>query len=124
MRVLLFRNLCDRGGVATSMLLLGREMEKRGIECEFWFCKGSDRLQDFLETGRTTVGPLAKLAARLERADVDVVQMTASDPMAEVVAMMSGDARGLGEVRAVRSPTSGTEPTASPTRRFRGGWQQ
>ncbi len=99
MRVLLFRNLCDRGGVSTSMLLLGREMEKRGIECEFWFCKGSDRLQDFLETGRTTVGPLSRLAARLERADIDVVQMTASDPMAEVVAMMSRDAKVLVSAR-------------------------
>ncbi|MEO5816457.1 MAG: glycosyltransferase family 4 protein [Gemmatimonadaceae bacterium] len=99
MRVLLFRNLCDRGGVSTSMLLLGREMEKRGIECEFWFSKGSDRLQDFLETGRTTVGPLPKLAARLERADIDVVQMTASDPMAEVVAMMSRDAKVLVSAR-------------------------
>jgi len=81
------------------MLLLGREMEKRGIECEFWFCKGSDRLQDFLETGRATVGPLSKLAARLERADVDVVQMTASDPMAEMVAMMSRDAKVLVSAR-------------------------
>ncbi|MEO8334158.1 MAG: glycosyltransferase [bacterium] len=99
MRVLLFRNLCDRGGVATSMLLLGREMEKRGIECEFWFCKGSDRLEDFLETGRATVGSLATLAARLERDDVDVVQMTASDPMAEVVAMMSRDAKVLVSAR-------------------------
>jgi hypothetical protein len=81
------------------MLLLGREMEKRGIESEFWFCKGSDRLQDFLETGRVTVGPLSRLAARLERADVDVVQMTASDPMAEVVAMMSRDAKVLVSAR-------------------------
>lgn len=81
------------------MLLLGREMEKRGIECEFWFCKGSSRLQDFLDTGRTTVAPLSRLAARLERADVDVVQMTASDPMAEVVAMMSRDAKVLVSAR-------------------------
>jgi glycosyltransferase involved in cell wall biosynthesis len=42
---------------------------------------------------------LAQLAARLERADVDVVQMTASDPMAEIVAMMSGDAKVLVSAR-------------------------
>lgn len=89
MRVLLFRNLCDRGGVSSSMLLLGREMEKRGIGCEYWFLKGSDRLPDFEATGRATVAPLSALAARLERGDVDVVQMTASDPAAEVVSMMA-----------------------------------
>ncbi len=89
MRVLLFRNLCDRGGVSSSMLLLGREMEKRGIDCEYWFLKGSDRLPDFEATGRATVAPLSTLAARLERGDVDVVQMTASDPAAEVVSMMA-----------------------------------
>ncbi|MEO7455149.1 MAG: glycosyltransferase family 4 protein [Gemmatimonadaceae bacterium] len=89
MRVLLFRNLCDRGGVSSSMLLLGREMEKRGIEGEYWFLKGSDRLPDFEATGRVTVAPLSALAARLERGDVDVVQMTASDPAAEVVSMMA-----------------------------------
>ena len=89
MRVLLFRNLCDRGGVSSSMLLLGREMEKRGIGCEYWFLKGSDRLPDFEATGRVTVAPLSALAARLERGGVDVVQMTASDPAAEVVSMMA-----------------------------------
>lgn len=89
MRVLLFRNLCDRGGVSSSMLLLGREMEKRGIGCEYWFLKGSDRLPDFEATGRATVAPLSALAARLERGDVGVVQMTASDPAAEVVSMMA-----------------------------------
>jgi Glycosyl transferases group 1 len=103
MRVLLFRILCDRGGVSSSMLLLGREMEKRGIECEYWFCKGSDRLQDFMETGRATVGPLSKLAARLERGDFDVVQMTASDPAAEVVAMMSRNAKVLVSARGALS---------------------
>jgi hypothetical protein len=85
------------------MLLLGREMEKRGIECEYWFCKGSSRLRDFTETGRATVGPLSKLAARLERGDFDVVQMTASDPAAEVVAMMSRTAKVLVSARGALS---------------------
>jgi hypothetical protein len=85
------------------MLLLGRELEKRGIEYEYWFCKGSSRLPDFMETGRTTVAPLSTLAARLERGDFDVVQMTASDPAAEVVSMMSRNAKVLVSARGALS---------------------
>ena len=91
--------LCDRGGVSSSMLLLGREMAKRGIDSEYWFCKASSRFPDFLETGRATLAPLSKLAARLERGDFDVVQMTASDPAAEVVAMMARSAKVLVSAR-------------------------
>ncbi|MEO8562662.1 MAG: glycosyltransferase [bacterium] len=93
MRVLLFRMLCDTGGVSSSMLLLGRQMAKRGIDCEYWFCQPSSRLPEFTATGRATVGPLSALAKRLERGDVDVVQMTASDPAAELVARIAGRAR-------------------------------
>jgi hypothetical protein len=85
--------LCDTGGVSGSMLLLGRQMEKQGIDCEYWFCQPSSRLPEFMATGRATVGALSKLAARLERGDVDVVQMTASDPAASVVARLAGTAR-------------------------------
>lgn len=94
MRVLLFRMLCDTGGVSSSMLLLGRQMTRRGIDCEYWFCQPSSRLPEFIASGRTTtVGPLSALARRLERGDVDVVQMTASDPAAEMVARIAGRAR-------------------------------
>jgi hypothetical protein len=93
MRVLLFRMLCDTGGVSSSMLLLGREMARRGIDYEYWFCKPSTRLPEFQETGRATLGPLSKLAARLDRGAFDIVQMTASDPAAELVAMMARGAK-------------------------------
>jgi hypothetical protein len=93
MRVLLFRMLCDTGGVSSSMLLLGRQMARRGIDCEYWFCQPSSRLPEFTATGSATVGALSKLAGRLERGDFDIVQMTASDPAAEVVARMAGPAR-------------------------------
>src|SRR5438067_4906903 len=89
MRVLLFRMLCDTGGVSSSMQLLGGEMTRRGIAHEYWFCKPSPRLPEFLATGRATVGAIAQLADRLSRGDVDVVQMTASDPAAEVVALIA-----------------------------------
>jgi hypothetical protein len=56
MRVLLFRMLCDTGGVSSSMLLLGRGLARRGIECEYWFCQPSSRLPEFTATGRATVG--------------------------------------------------------------------
>jgi hypothetical protein len=93
MRVLLFRMLCDTGGVSSSMLLLGRGLAGRGIDCEYWFCQPSSRLPEFTATGRATVGSLPALAARLERGDFDVVQMTASDPAALVVSRLAGRAR-------------------------------
>jgi hypothetical protein len=104
MRVLLFRMLCDTGGVSSSMLLLGRQMTRRGIDCEYWFCKSSSRLPEFTGSGRpTTVGPLSALARRLERGDVDVVQMTASDPAAEMVALIAGRARVVVTARGALS---------------------
>lgn len=103
MRVLLFRMLCDTGGVSSSMLLLGREMALRGIDCEYWFCKPSIRWTEFLETGRATLAPVSKLADRLQRGDFDVVHMTASDPAAEVVASMAGPARVVVTARGALS---------------------
>lgn len=93
MRVLLFRSLCDSGGVSTSMQLLGNQLTLRGIACEFWFCRPSNRLPEFMATGRATLAPLSKLAARLERGDFDVIHMTASDEFAPFVAKMAGRAR-------------------------------
>src|SRR5437763_8736051 len=103
MRVLLFRMLCDTGGVSSSMLLLGRELARRGIECEYWFCQPSSRLPEFTATGRATVGSLAALARRLERGDFDVVQMTASDPAALVVARLAARARVVVTARGALS---------------------
>jgi len=93
MRVLLFRMLCDTGGVSSSMLLLGRHLARRGVESEYWFCRSSSRLPEFLETGRATVGSLATLAGRFERGEFDIVQMTASDPAAEVVSHIAARSR-------------------------------
>jgi len=103
MRVLLFRMLCDTGGVSSSMLLLGRGLARRGIDCEYWFCQPSARLPEFTATGRATVGSLPALAARLERGDFDVVQMTASDPAALVVSRLAGSARVIVTARGALS---------------------
>ncbi|MEO7996050.1 MAG: glycosyltransferase, partial [Gemmatimonadaceae bacterium] len=76
------------------MLLLGRQLASRGIASEYWFCKGSNRLQEFIAQSPTTLGPISQLAKRLNRGDVDIVQMTASDPGAEIVAQLArGKAR-------------------------------
>lgn len=93
MRVLLFRSLCDSGGVSTSMQLLGRQLTLRGLHCEYWFLRGSNRLPEFMATGNATLAPLSKLAARLERGEFDVIHMTASDEFAPLVARMAGKAR-------------------------------
>ena len=86
MRVLLFRSVCDTGGVSSSMRLLGRQLARRGIACEYWFVRGSNRLAEFQEVAPATVGPLSQLAARLARGPAfDVVHMTASDPVAPLV---------------------------------------
>jgi hypothetical protein len=103
MRVLLFRMLCDTGGVSSSMLLLGRGLARRGIDCEYWFCQPSSRLPEFTATGRATVGSLPALARRLERGDFDVVQMTASDPAALVVSRLAGRARVIVSARGALS---------------------
>ena len=104
MRVLLFRSLCDTGGVSTSMLLLGREMARRGIACEYWFCQTSNRFAEFAETGMATLGSVSGLAERLDRGDFDVVHMTASDPAAELVARMArGKARVVVTARGALS---------------------
>ncbi len=93
MRVLQFRMLCDSGGVSSVMLLHDRELARRGIDSEFWFCEPSRRLPEFMATGRASLGSLAQLAERLARQDVDVVHMGASDPAAPLVARMAGRAR-------------------------------
>src|SRR5688572_22167686 len=93
MRVLLFRSLCDTGGVSSSMLLLGRQLVSRGIDCEYWFCKSSNRYPEFQDAGAATLGPLSQLAPRFERREFDVVHMTATDPAAELVSRLAGEAR-------------------------------
>jgi glycosyltransferase involved in cell wall biosynthesis len=93
MRVLLFRSLCDTGGVSSSMLLLGRQLVARGIACEYWFCRPSNRLAEFQAEGGATLGPLSQLAARFAKRDFDVVHMTTTDPAAPLVAHIAGDAR-------------------------------
>lgn len=93
MRILQFRSLCDTGGVSTVMHLLGNQLTLRGIECEYWFCRPSNRLPEFMASGRATLGPLSKLAPRLERGDFDVVHLAASDEFAPLVARMAGRAR-------------------------------
>lgn len=104
MRVLQFRSLCDTGGVSTSMLLLGQQLASRGIACEYWFFEASNRLSEFEAQGKTTRANLAQLALRLNRGDVDIVQMTASDPAAEVVARIArGKARVVVTARGALS---------------------
>lgn len=89
MRVLLFRTLCDTGGVSTWMLEHARELDRRGIECDFWFCRKSRRLAEFEATGRVTLGPVWELAPRLESRRYDVAHVPSGDPLADVVARMA-----------------------------------
>jgi glycosyltransferase involved in cell wall biosynthesis len=94
MRVLLFRTLCDTGGVSTWMLLLARELRARGVECDFWFCTPSARLPEFIEAGGTTVAPLHQLVLALhQRRDYDVVHVTSSDPAGDLIGAFTGHAR-------------------------------
>jgi glycosyltransferase involved in cell wall biosynthesis len=104
MRVLLFRLLCDTGGVSTSMQLLGERLHAQGERSEYWFCRPSNRLPEFLATGRATLAPLSRLARRLERGEFDVVHMTATDPAAPLVARMAaGKARVVVTARGALS---------------------
>lgn len=71
------------------MLLLARELRARGVQCDFWFCKPSSRYSEFTEAGGAYLGSLQDLGRRLFAGAYDVVQMTASDPAAELVALMA-----------------------------------
>ena len=104
MRVLLFRLLCDTGGISTSMQLLGQQLQRRGAHSEYWFCRPSNRLQEFMDTGRATLAPLSQLAPRLDRGEFDVIHMTATDPAAPLVARMAaGKARVIVTARGALS---------------------
>ena len=86
------------------MQLLGRQLEQRDVHVEFWFCRGSNRLPEFMETGRATLGPLSQLAPRLARGEFDVVQMTTTDPAAPLVARLAaGKARVIVTARGALS---------------------
>lgn len=93
MRVLLFRTVCDTGGVSTWMLQYARELRRRGVACEFWFSQRSSRYAEFEAMGGATVGRVADLVPRVERGDFDVLHLPASDPQAELVAPLAGNAR-------------------------------
>ncbi|MEO7360284.1 MAG: glycosyltransferase [Gemmatimonadaceae bacterium] len=75
------------------MQLLGNQLTLRGLQCEYWFLRGSNRFPEFQATGAATLAPLSKLAARLERGEFDVIHMTASDEYAPIVARIAGKAR-------------------------------
>ena len=86
MRVLLFRMLCDTGGVSTWMLEHAKELERRGVECDFWFVQKSSRLAEFEATGHATLGPISALAAVLETGRYDVVHVDSGGLLSELVA--------------------------------------
>ncbi len=75
------------------MLLLGRHLVRRGVECEYWFCKSSNRFAEFQQEGSATLGPLSQLAPRFDRGEFDVVHMTATDPAAELMSRIADGAR-------------------------------
>ena len=105
MRILLFRSLCDTGGVSSSMLLLGRHLVSRGVHCEYWFCQSSSRFAEFQEAGGATLAPLSQLAPRLKAREFDVVHMTATDPAAELVSRLAGDTRVVVTARGAIAET-------------------
>ena len=85
MRVLLFRGLCDTGGVSTSMCLHGAELRRRGIDVEFWFCEASVRIPDFQRIATTHVTPPSQLLDAVNAGRYDVVHVVTTDPTAELL---------------------------------------
>ncbi|MGH7562687.1 MAG: glycosyltransferase [Gemmatimonadales bacterium] len=88
MRVLLFRSLCDTGGVSSWMQEHARELRRQGADPEFWFEEASVRTAEFDRIGRTTVGPMPVLLRRLERDPFDVVHVSSSDAPAELLTLL------------------------------------
>jgi glycosyltransferase involved in cell wall biosynthesis len=90
------------------MLLLGQRLRERGVECEYWFVQGSNRLAEFQAKGGTTLAGLSRLTPRLARGDFDVVHMTSTDPAALMVAEMEGPQRIVVTARGAISDLWGT----------------
>jgi glycosyltransferase involved in cell wall biosynthesis len=86
-RVLLFRGLCDTGGVSTSMCLHARGLKRLGIDVEFWFCEASVRLPDFQRIGVTHVTPPSALLDAVETNRYDIVHIVTTDPTAELLTL-------------------------------------
>ncbi|HEX7978162.1 MAG TPA: glycosyltransferase family 4 protein [Gemmatimonadaceae bacterium] len=89
MRVLLFRSLCDTGGVSTWMLAHAAELERVGVPCDFWFCRSSARFPEFEATKQARVGTLSALVPVLESGRYDVVHLPSGDPLADMVARLA-----------------------------------
>jgi glycosyltransferase involved in cell wall biosynthesis len=88
MRVLLFRYLCDTGGISTWMQEHARELRRQGVEPHFWFCTASVRLDEFRELGPTTLAPMSDLVRAIEAGAYDVIHISSSDPRAELLSLM------------------------------------
>ncbi len=87
MRVLLFRSLCDTGGVSSWMQEHARELLRHGAEPHFWFETESPRLTEFQQLGPTTLGSITKLLQTLESDPYDVVHVSTVDPSAEFIGL-------------------------------------
>ncbi len=85
MRVLLFRSLCDTGGVSSWMQEHGRELVRAGAEPHFWFCKDSARFPEFHAIGPATIGDMPTLVRAIESNAYDVVHVSSSDAAAEIL---------------------------------------
>src|SRR5690349_4454322 len=93
MRVLLFRGKCDTGGVSSWMLTHARELLRRGVHCEFQFCLGSNRLSEFEALAPTAVVPIEALVDVATSGRFDVIHISSSDAMAEILAALPGTTR-------------------------------
>jgi glycosyltransferase involved in cell wall biosynthesis len=92
MRVLLLKNHVGSGGIMSWLLLHGRELRQRGIDCDYWFCQPGARSEDFVPLGART-GPAAELVRKLEGDAYDIVHIANDDPLSDLLCTMRPCAR-------------------------------
>ena len=80
MRVVLYRSHTCNGGITSWMLLHGRQLLRRGLDCTFWFAKNqSTRLPEFEQLGPVVLKSGRELLQALEQRTFDVVHVVNQD---------------------------------------------
>ena len=88
LRVLMFRSVCDTGGLASWMLIHARALQRLGVECHFFFCDGSRRIPEFEKTAPTTVAPIEAFLDLVATDAYDVLHIPGGDPVCELLTLV------------------------------------
>jgi glycosyltransferase involved in cell wall biosynthesis len=87
MKVLLLKYSGGTGGIMSWLLVHADELQRQGIDCDFWFCFGGQRFKEFERRG-ARVGTVTELVKELERGAYDVVHIINDDPLGDLIPLL------------------------------------